>query len=815
MRYLVNILLIFGLVFPAFAYDYEYKELNVYSGQPDCTWKESSIQTLVDEGMWLVDPVEDSYDPTGGLPADPTVGDRYISDATANGWTINYIYEWDGTSWEESIPEEGWMVWLLFDMVLWFFYSGGWAEVGSGTYLSLDGESIDVTNGTFDLTTTGDISVGAATVTSLTDGTATLTGGNLTGLGSLVVDTTTLVANASGYADKVGIGTADPEYPLEIVGTDGVSGSVTGILNVNGGGTSLNMGVYDTGGYAWIQALERGVTTNRNLILQGLDGKVGIATVDPQTTLSILTAANDEGIQIRRNSADADTTVQIGFRHSTTEGTDFTTIQSIRTNDPSVSDTELLFFNRKGGTAASESMRIDGHGNVGIGTASPSEKLDVVGNINIDSGLLYLNTVAGTWEGSIYKDGSRFINFFAPAGTVWQKNTFIGAGAGSSNLDADGTSYKAGGNLGLGDNALDALTTGYDNAAFGTSAGTSLLDGAYNLIIGTNAMGDATTGTWNTAIGTNSMLDSGGYYNTALGRYTLQYIRGQTNVAIGYDTGRFDSFGDDFINGNDNLLLGSEAKVYENGNSNSVIIGIGSNTVVLGNDDIVTTALKGNVGIGTTSPDTELEVIGTGTMTSPTAIVNTNLLTLSGGVTGFSGVNDVGTEFSMDFQACAYNGSAVSIEQGAKISMLKKKSWNEANAGVGIGGHLLFYTQDGTIGTPALEERMRIDYAGNVGIGTTSPGEKLEVNGKILADDKIMFTQTDGNEYIDSLNDGYLDIGATTAIRLLTDTVVTGSVDASTGFKDNGTAGVDGSWVNAEGDTVTVSGGIITAITAP
>lgn len=41
------------------------------------------------------------------------------------------------------------------------------------------------------------------------------------------------------------------------------------------------------------------------------------------------------------------------------------------------------------------------------------------------------------------------------------------------------------------------------------------------------------------------------------------------------------------------------------------------------------------------------------------------------------------------------------------------------------------------------------------------------------------------------------------------------TVDAIGGFKDNGVAGIDGSWVNAEGDTVTVSGGIITAITAP
>jgi len=46
----------------------------------------------------------------------------------------------------------------------------------------------------------------------------------------------------------------------------------------------------------------------------------------------------------------------------------------------------------------------------------------------------------------------------------------------------------------------------------------------------------------------------------------------------------------------------------------------------------------------------------------------------------------------------------------------------------------------------------------------------LQVDGEILATDKIMFTQTDGNEYIDSLNDGYIDIGATTGIRLLAET---------------------------------------------
>jgi hypothetical protein len=102
-------------------------------------------------------------------------------------------------------------------------------------------------------------------------------------------------------------------------------------------------------------------------------------------------------------------------------------------------------------------------------------------------------------------------------------------------------------------------------------------------------------------------------------------------------------------------------------------------------------------------------------------------------------------------------------------------------------------------------EYIRLDVA------TTS----VQVSMPLLAKDKIIFTQTDGNEYIDSLNDGYLDLGATTGIRLLNDSVVTGFVDASTGFKDNGTAGIDTTFVDADGNTITVSGGIITAKTAP
>ena len=51
-------------------------------------------------------------------------------------------------------------------------------------------------------------------------------------------------------------------------------------------------------------------------------------------------------------------------------------------------------------------------------------------------------------------------------------------------------------------------------------------------------------------------------------------------------------------------------------------------------------------------------------------------------------------------------------------------------------------------------------------IGGTTTTAKFNVIGTALFTDAIYLTQTDGNEYIDSLADGYLDVGATTAIRL-------------------------------------------------
>jgi len=114
------------------------------------------------ERITLFPPVADWWDPTGGLPVAPEVGDRYAADGSGSGWTDGYIYEWDGEDWiETEVSGEadwGMMIWVIAEIMFYVFASGGWEEVGSDSYWSvwdsqsgLEGDK----SGDFNLTTTG------------------------------------------------------------------------------------------------------------------------------------------------------------------------------------------------------------------------------------------------------------------------------------------------------------------------------------------------------------------------------------------------------------------------------------------------------------------------------------------------------------------------------------------------------------------------------------------------------------------------------------------------------------------------------------
>jgi len=56
--------------------------------------------------FWQV-PVISIFDNTAALPVGPSVGDRYIALVTANGWTIDNIYEYNGATWDETTVIDG------------------------------------------------------------------------------------------------------------------------------------------------------------------------------------------------------------------------------------------------------------------------------------------------------------------------------------------------------------------------------------------------------------------------------------------------------------------------------------------------------------------------------------------------------------------------------------------------------------------------------------------------------------------------------------------------------------------------------------
>jgi hypothetical protein len=136
----------------------------------------------------------------------------------------------------------------------------------------------------------------------------------------------------------------------------------------------------------------------------------------------------------------------------------------------------------------------------------------------------------------------------------------------------------------MGSSALYSNTTGYSNSAMGVSALYSNTTGYSNSAVGRDALLYNTTGYYNSAMGSNALLaNTTGYSNSAMGRDAGRYI---TDGATANQTS------------NTSLYLGTDTKSLASGDTNEIVIGynaigLGSNTVVLGNASIVTTQLTG------------------------------------------------------------------------------------------------------------------------------------------------------------------------------------------------------------------------------
>jgi len=133
---------------------------------------------------------------------------------------------------------------------------------------------------------------------------------------------------------------------------------------------------------------------------------------------------------------------------------------------------------------------------------------------------------------------------------------------------------------------------------------------------------------------------------------------------------------------------------------------------------VVTMKSDGNVGIGTTSPLVRLQLERTvSNATSRTAPVNLIYLTSEHPSVGYTGFGTAITHYSRTYQ------NSTKTEQS-------KIAFTQQGDSVSTAGSTIdFYTKTLSTGSAAPDLRMRINYNGNVGIGTDSPKTNLEVIG--------------------------------------------------------------------------------------
>jgi hypothetical protein len=418
-------------------------------------------------------------------------------------------------------------------------------------------------------------------------------------------------------------------------------------------------------------------------------------------------------------------------------------------------------------------LRLTHEGNLGIGVADPQAKLDVAGLIRASGGFQFADgtvlkiegglpilvsersngtdSASGTegkmarplsWGGGIgvvpAGSGGPGRVFGSEGGEPYY-NTLYGYSAGTSNTSAYYNSF-------FGGYAGHSNTTGDENSLFGHYAGSSNTSGSGNSFFG------YLTGAWNTTGCYNSFFgdwvggfNSTGGYNSFFGAHAgFNNTTGQYNSFVGSAAGASNTVE------HNNTFIGALSEGYA-GITNATTLGYRakvtqSNSVVLGSMNGVNDATADtNVGIGTTAPVGRFHVatgpennlfvgsnsrVGIGTVTPDKSL---QIVSTSAGYATIH-IGSLGDE-AKD----VYSGMGPNVDTGPAFNF----GYSGSSFGRSSGFFNVRPDPSAIAPNPSLrfmtvnQQRMIITNTGNVGIGTSSPTERLHVVGNIRATGSI------------------------------------------------------------------------------
>ena len=474
----------------------------------------------------------------------------------------------------------------------------------------------------------------------------------------------------------------------------GANATVTNSSTIYSPGSAVGAGV--TNSYGLNINANTGATNNYSAIFNG--GSVGIGTSSPLSLLNLQgfnsSGAETVGLSLH-NSTSTSTLPAYGFGMGPTGTEGYLTYRA--------GTTASAVFGHKWFVNDVEVMRVRGDGRLGIGTAAPSATLDVAGTSNVTSASTTAFTVGATGATN-------------PALQVDSSTASVANG-----LKITGTAAGSG-------VKLESISTAANEDIIlgtkGTSSSVKLQVGASNKYVATaqnhtfsvSATGTASTvrfgytGAADTTLTASTEAPST-YFNLgqirqhATGTMFLQRdfrITPSTHSFVGASTlSNMHGFTVDGapIAGT-NATVTNASAIYSPGNAvgsgvtNSYGLNINANTGATNNYSAIFNG--GNVGIGTGFPSEKLQVA------SGEIMVSSNASTSSAVHNGIKFTTDNETYYS----AVRANRDTLSTRIGL--------SFLTANGGVPV-------------------ETMRIDYAGRVGIGTSSPAYPLDVQGVIQA----------------------------------------------------------------------------------